>query len=160
MGVQVDKAGRDHEASGVDHPLGATKRGADSRDLAVHHRHVANGIRYMEKAPMLYWSLAASYRIFGIGEWSAHLPLMLAVLALVLATYVLGRYVYGEAGGLYAGIALVTSLGIYIYTRFLIPEVMIALWLTLGYYFFLRALEEEQNRERGFGVPTGVRVQL
>jgi hypothetical protein len=103
-----------------------------------------NGIRYMEKAPMLYWSLAASYRIFGIGEWSAHLPLMLTVLALVLATYLLGRYVYGEAGGLYAAVALVTSLGIYIYTRFLIPEVMIALWLTLGYYFFLRALEEEQ----------------
>ncbi len=86
-----------------------------------------NGIRYMEKAPMLYWSEAVSYRIFVIGEWSAHLPLMLAVLALVLATYVLGRYVYGEAGGLYAGVALVTSLGIYIYTRFLIPEVMIAL---------------------------------
>jgi 4-amino-4-deoxy-L-arabinose transferase-like glycosyltransferase len=103
-----------------------------------------NGIRYMEKAPMLYWSLAASYRLFGIGEWSAHLPLMLTVLALVLATYVLGRYVYGEAGGLYAGVALVTSLGIYIYTRFLIPEVMIALWLTLGYYFFLRALDEER----------------
>jgi 4-amino-4-deoxy-L-arabinose transferase-like glycosyltransferase len=103
-----------------------------------------NGIRYMEKAPMLYWSLAASYRIFGIGEWSAHLPLMLTVLALVLATYVLGRYVYGEVGGLYAGVVLVTSLGIYIYTRFLIPEVMIALWLTLGYYLFLRALEEER----------------
>ena len=103
-----------------------------------------NGIRYMEKAPFLYWSLAVSYKIFGIGEWSAHLPLMLTVLALVLATYVLGRHVYGEAGGLYAGVALVTSLGIYIYTRFLIPEVMIALWLTLGYYFFLRTLEEER----------------
>ncbi|MBZ5611938.1 MAG: glycosyltransferase family 39 protein [Acidobacteriia bacterium] len=103
-----------------------------------------DGIRYMEKAPMLYWSLAASYRIFGIAAWSARLPLMLGVIALVLATYVLGRHVYGEAGGLYAGAALVTSLGVYIYTRFLIPEVMIALWLTLGYYFFLRSLEEER----------------
>ena len=102
-----------------------------------------NGIRYMEKAPLLYWSLAASCRIFGIADWSARLPLMLGVIALVLAAYVLGRYVYGEAGGLYAGVALVTSLGVYIYTRFLIPEVLVALWLTLGYYFFLRSLEEE-----------------
>src|ERR1700726_1394071 len=39
---------------------------------------------------------------------------------------------------------LVTSLGVYIYTRFLIPEVLIALWLTLGYYFFLRSLEGER----------------
>lgn len=102
-----------------------------------------DGIRYMEKAPMLYWTLASSYRIFGIADWSARLPLTFGVIALVLATYFLGRYVYGEAGGLYAGVALVTSLGVYIYTRFLIPEVLIALWLTLGYYFFLRLLEEE-----------------
>jgi 4-amino-4-deoxy-L-arabinose transferase-like glycosyltransferase len=116
------------------------------REMVLRHDWVTiytNGIRYMEKAPMLYWSLAASYRIFGIGEWSARFPLMLGVLALVLATYALGRHAYGEAAGLYAGVAVVTSLGVYIYTRFLIPEVLIALWLTLGYYFFLRALEEE-----------------
>ena len=72
------------------------------------------------------------------------MPLVLGVLALVLATYRLGRYVYGEAGGLYAGIALSTSLGLYIFTRFLIPEVLVALWLTLGYHFFLQSLEEER----------------
>jgi 4-amino-4-deoxy-L-arabinose transferase-like glycosyltransferase len=117
------------------------------REIVQRHDWVTiytNGIRYMEKAPLLYWSLAASYRMFGIGDWSARLPLMLGVLALVFATYVLGRYVYGEAGGLYAGAALVTSLGVYIYTRFLIPEVLVALWITLGYYFFLRSLEEER----------------
>jgi len=117
------------------------------REMALRNDWVTiytNGIRYMEKAPLLYWSLAASYRIFGIQEWSARLPLMLGVIALVLATYVLGRRVYGEAGGLYSGVTLVTSLGIYIYTRFLIPEVLIGLWLTLSYYFFLRALEQER----------------
>jgi len=103
-----------------------------------------NGFRYLEKAPVMYWSLATSYEIFGVGDWSTRLPLMLGVLALVLATYRLGRYAYGAAGGLYAGVALVTSLGLYIFTRFLIPEVLVALWLTLGYYFFLRSLEEER----------------
>ncbi|HVO79506.1 MAG TPA: glycosyltransferase family 39 protein [Terriglobales bacterium] len=103
-----------------------------------------DGIRYMEKAPLFFWGIAASDKIFGVGEWSARLPLMLGVLALVLATYVLGRHVYGEVGGFYAGLGLVTSLGVYIYTRFLIPEVLIGLWFTLGYYFFLRALEEER----------------
>jgi 4-amino-4-deoxy-L-arabinose transferase-like glycosyltransferase len=117
------------------------------REMALRNDWVTihtNGIRYMEKAPLLYWSLAASYRIFGVGEWSTRFPLMLDVIALAFATYLLGRHVYGEAGGLYAGLVVVTSLGIYIYTRFLIPEVLIALWFTLGYYFFLRALEEEQ----------------
>jgi 4-amino-4-deoxy-L-arabinose transferase-like glycosyltransferase len=103
-----------------------------------------NGFRYLEKAPLMYWTLATSYKIFGISNWSTRLPLMLGVLALVLATYRLGRYVYGEAGGLYAAVALATSLGLFIFTRFLIPEVLVALWLTLGYYFFSRSLEEER----------------
>jgi 4-amino-4-deoxy-L-arabinose transferase-like glycosyltransferase len=118
-----------------------------AREMIQRHDWVTlytNGFRYLEKAPLMYWTLAASYKIFGVGTWSTRLPLMLAVLALVLATYQLGRYVYGAAGGLYAGVVLLTSLGLYIYTRFLIPEVLVALWMTLGYYFVLRAVEEEQ----------------
>ncbi|MGA9981362.1 MAG: glycosyltransferase family 39 protein [Candidatus Sulfotelmatobacter sp.] len=118
-----------------------------AREMLLRHDWVTlytNGFRYLEKAPLMYWSLATSYRIFGISDWSTRLPLMLGVLALVLATYRLGRYVYGEAGGLYAGVALATSLGLFIFTRFLIPEVLVALWLTLGYYFFLRSLEDER----------------
>ena len=118
-----------------------------AREMLQRHDWVTlytNGFRYLEKAPLMYWTMATSYRIFGIGDWSTRLPLMLGVLALVLATYGLGRYVYGAAGGMYAGGALVTSLGLYIFTRFLIPEVLVALWLTLGYYFFLRSLEEER----------------
>ncbi len=38
---------------------------------------------------------------------------------------------------------LVTSIGPYIFTRFLIPDALVALWLTISYYFFLRSLEEE-----------------
>ena len=118
-----------------------------AREMLQRHDWVTlytNGFRYLEKAPLLYWSLATSYQFLGVSEWSTRLPLMAGVLALVFATYRLGRYAYGEAGGLYAGVALVTSLGLFIFTRFLIPEVLVALWLTLGYYLFLKSLEEEQ----------------
>src|ERR1700735_4459673 len=118
-----------------------------AREMLLRHDWVTmytNGLRYLEKAPLMYWGLATSYKVFGISDWSTRLPLMLGVLALVLATYRLGRYVYGEAGGRYAAVALATSLGLFIFTRFLIPEVLVALWLTLGYYFFSRSLEEER----------------
>jgi 4-amino-4-deoxy-L-arabinose transferase-like glycosyltransferase len=117
-----------------------------AREMLVRHDWVTmytNGIRYLEKAPLMYWSLASSYSIFGISDWSTRLPLMLGVLALLLATYGLGRYAYGEMAGLYAGVVLATSIGPYIFTRFLIPDVLVGLWLTLGYYFFFRSLEEE-----------------
>jgi 4-amino-4-deoxy-L-arabinose transferase-like glycosyltransferase len=118
-----------------------------AREMLQRHDWVTlytNGFRYLEKAPLMYWSLATSYKIFGISNWSTRFPLVLGLLALVLATYRLARHVYGEAGGFYAGGALVTSLGLFIFTRFLIPEVLVALWLTLGYQFFLQSLEEER----------------
>lgn len=134
-----------------------------AREMVQRHDWVTlytNGFRYLEKAPLMYWSLAVSYKIFGVGNWSTRFPLMLGVLALVIATYRLGRSVYGEAGGLLAGIVLVTSLGLFIFTRFLIPEVLVALWLTLGYDFFLRCLEERPSRMVfwGFAVTCALNV--
>ena len=117
-----------------------------AREMLQRHDWVTmytNGLRYLEKAPLMYWGLATSYEVFGISDWSTRLPLMLGVLAMVLATYGLGRFSFGERGGLYSGIALVTSIGPYIFTRFLIPDVLVGLWLTISYYFFLRSLEED-----------------
>ena len=103
----------------------------------------ANGVRYLEKAPLMYWGVATSFRLFGVGEWSARLPLAIGVLALLLATYWLGRRTYGELGGLYSALVLSTAVGPYIYTRFLIPDILVGLWLTLGLTFFLKTLAED-----------------
>jgi 4-amino-4-deoxy-L-arabinose transferase-like glycosyltransferase len=117
-----------------------------AREMLLRHDWVTmytNGFRYLEKAPLMYWGLASSYKLFGISDWSTRLPLMLGFLALVLATYWLGRHAFGERGGFYSGLALVTSIGPYIFTRFLIPDVLVGLWLVISYFFFLRSLEEE-----------------
>src|SRR5437763_12088546 len=106
--------------------------------------HINDGFRYLEKAPLLYWTVAASFKLFGVHEWSARLPIALGVLALLLVVYRLGRRVYGEEGGLYAALALATGCGPVIYTRFLIPDMMVGLWLALGFDFFLTTLEQER----------------
>ena len=33
------------------------------------------------KIPLIYWMMAASYRIFGVNDWAARLPVALAVIA-------------------------------------------------------------------------------
>ena len=117
-----------------------------AREMLYRHDWVTlytNGIRYLEKAPMMYWTIATSYRLFGVSDWSTRLPLMLGVLGLLFTTYKLGKYAYGDSGGLYAAAVLATSIGPYIFTRFLIPDVLVGLWLAIGYLFFLRSLDEE-----------------
>jgi 4-amino-4-deoxy-L-arabinose transferase-like glycosyltransferase len=117
-----------------------------AREMVLRHDWVTlhiNGVRYLEKAPLMYWAIAASFKLFGVHDWSARLPLVLAVGALIAGTFVFGRRFFGDLGGFYAALAIATGPGIYIYTRFLIPDVLVALWLELGLFFFLAGYEQK-----------------
>jgi 4-amino-4-deoxy-L-arabinose transferase-like glycosyltransferase len=118
-----------------------------AREMLLRHDWVtlyANGLRYLEKAPLMYWGVAASFTAFGISEGAARFPLVLGMLSLILVTYFLGKRIYGARAGFYAALVLGTAVGPYIYTRFLIPDILVGLWLTLGFGFFLRTLEEDR----------------
>ncbi len=105
----------------------------------------ANGIRYLEKAPLMYWSMGLSFTLFGPRDWAARLPLALYTLALILVTYGLGRRLFAsDIAGFYSALILLTSFGIFLYTRIMIPDVIVCLWLTLAVYFFWRSLEQER----------------
>src|SRR5437899_734977 len=83
-----------------------------AREMVQRHDWVTlytDGIRYLEKAPFMYWGVAASYELFGVKDWSTRLPMVLGVLALLLATYWLGKLAYGERAGFYSAVVLVTS---------------------------------------------------
>jgi 4-amino-4-deoxy-L-arabinose transferase-like glycosyltransferase len=118
-----------------------------SREILLNHDWVTlyvDGIRYLAKAPLMYWLVAISYKLFGVSEWQTRLPLALGVLGLACSVYLFGRRVFGREAGFYAALITVTSPGFYVFTRFLIPEVMVAMFLTLGLYFFLVACEQEE----------------
>ncbi|ODU55611.1 MAG: phospholipid carrier-dependent glycosyltransferase [Acidobacteriales bacterium 59-55] len=111
-----------------------------AREMLVRHDWVtlyANGIRYLEKAPLLYWSMAASFKAFGVHTAAARLPLALAVLALALAIEAFARRAFGSVrAGLYAVLILLSSFGIFIFTRITIPDVAVCLWLTLALFCY------------------------
>lgn len=118
-----------------------------AREMLVRHDWVTlyvNGLRYLEKAPLMYWGMDISYKLFGVSDWAARIPLALGMLAILLATYALGKRNLNGRAGLYAAVALGLSFGPYIFTRILIPDILIGLWLTLGFYFFLQGVEQKQ----------------
>jgi len=123
-----------------------------AREMVEHNDWVTlkinDGFRYLEKAPLMYWLVAASYKVFGVHDWSARLPIALGMLALLLVVYRIGRRFYGDEGGLYAALALATGFGPFIYTRFMIPEMLVALWLALGFDFFLTSLEQSERGDQ------------
>ena len=123
-----------------------------AREMVEHNDWVTlkinDGFRYLEKAPLMYWCVAASFKLIGVHDWSARLPIALGVLALLLVVYRIGRRFYGEEGGLYAALALATGFGPFIFTRILIPDMLVGLWLALGFDFFLTTLEQADAGEK------------
>jgi 4-amino-4-deoxy-L-arabinose transferase-like glycosyltransferase len=100
-----------------------------------------NGVRYLEKAPLPYWLVAVSYRVFGVNEFATRLPMALSVLMLGVLAVVWGRRAFGERAGIYAGLFVYTSAGVFLFTRILIPDVLLSLFIAASLYFFLTALE-------------------
>src|SRR6266851_1282517 len=98
-----------------------------------------DGIRYLEKAPLHYWMVAVSYKLFGQGAFQTRLPLVLSVVGLVLMVYFLARRWFGETAAFYSGLVICTSVGTWLFTRVMVPEAIFALELTALFYLFLRA---------------------
>ena len=111
-----------------------------AREMLLRHDWVtlyANGIRYLEKAPILYWSMALSFRLFGVSTAAARLPIALTVLTLALLLEAFARKTFASTrAGLYAGLIILSSFGIFIFTRITIPDADVCLWLTLALYAF------------------------
>ena len=100
-----------------------------------------NGVRYLEKAPLPYWLVAGSYHLFGINEFATRLPMALSVLALGLLAYVWARSAFDERTGIYAALFVFTAAGVFLFTRILIPDVLLSALIAASLYFFLTALE-------------------
>jgi 4-amino-4-deoxy-L-arabinose transferase-like glycosyltransferase len=69
-----------------------------------------NGIKYFEKPPLQTWMNAATFAVFGLGEWQARLWTGLCGLGGVLLTGYAGRRVFGARAGFYAALVLGSSL--------------------------------------------------
>jgi len=102
-----------------------------------------NGVRYLEKAPLPYWTVAFCYHIFGVNEFAARLPMALSVLLLGVLAVVWGGRAFGERAGVYAGLFVYTSAGVFLFTRILIPDVLLSLLIAASLYFFVIALEPD-----------------
>src|SRR5262245_57348639 len=105
-----------------------------------------NGVAYLEESPLGYWLSASSYSIFGVRAWAARLPLHLAVIALCWITLRFGSWAFGRSAGFYSGLALTTCVGLFLFTRIIIPDAILTLTITIALWGFLRALEKDEPR--------------
>jgi 4-amino-4-deoxy-L-arabinose transferase-like glycosyltransferase len=107
-----------------------------------------DGVPYLEKPALIYWAIALSYKIFGVHDWSARIPIALSALALCWVTAAFGIWAFGKRAGFYAGLCISTCVGLFLFTRVLIPDVTLTFTTALAMWSFLRAIDDEELRPR------------
>ncbi len=80
----------------------------------------------------------------GRTDWAARIPMVIAALVLAWITTAFGMWAFGRRAGFYAGLCISTCFGLFLFTRILIPDVMLTGSIALSMWAFLRAIDERE----------------
>jgi 4-amino-4-deoxy-L-arabinose transferase-like glycosyltransferase len=90
---------------------------------------VLHGEPYLDKPPLLYWLVMASYSVFGVHDWAARIVPCTAALLTMLVTYLWSRRVLGPRGGFLAGMMLCLSIRYVYLARMLTMDTLLCLFV-------------------------------
>jgi 4-amino-4-deoxy-L-arabinose transferase-like glycosyltransferase len=94
---------------------------------------------HLDKPPMTYWLVAVSIKIFGQNEWAVRLPVALAGISGVFATFLLGCSIGGRRVGIWSALILQSSLIYFVAARMLTPDILLTQFIVWSFYFFWRS---------------------
>jgi 4-amino-4-deoxy-L-arabinose transferase-like glycosyltransferase len=98
------------------------------------------------KPVMLYWLQRASYAAFGVSEFSARLPSVLAGWLAVLLTYELAQRMFSRDTGLLAGLVLVSVVQFGLLAHAATPDATLLLFTSLTFFAFWAGHAEGSRR--------------
>ena len=98
------------------------------------------------KPPLTYWLIAASASVFGLNEFGIRLPMILLTIGSVWLTYLLGKRLYGEKGGIYAMLIMAVSVQLMAVKQYASPEIPLTFFFTLTLYWFIKAYHDEKTK--------------
>ena len=117
-----------------------------------------DGIKYFEKPPLKYWLIAAFFKLFGVSDVVARLPMALFAVLLCWLTARMAAWSADPKTGLIAGLVLTTSVGLFLFTRVLISDVALTFTVAFALWSFLRALDAAEKRPRLWALLFGASV--
>ena len=95
-----------------------------AREMVASHNWLLptnNGIPRLQKPPLLYWAIIASYKILGVNEAAARLPVALAVVATVALIFLISEKLSDYWRGFIAGLIYLSFCGTFLLARIVMP---------------------------------------
>jgi dolichol-phosphate mannosyltransferase len=84
---------------------------------------------YLDKPPLLYWLVMASYSLFGVHDWAARLVPSGAAFLTLCTTYLWGRSILGQRGAFLAAMILTLSVRYLYLARMLTMDTLLCLFM-------------------------------
>jgi 4-amino-4-deoxy-L-arabinose transferase-like glycosyltransferase len=109
-----------------------------------------NGVPQLQAPPLVYWSIALSFKIFGVNATAARLPGALAVVASIALTFLVGERLAGYWRGFAAGLIHLCSAGTFVLGRLVTPDNVLALFVATAIYCAVRGYQRQKFRRRWF----------
>jgi 4-amino-4-deoxy-L-arabinose transferase-like glycosyltransferase len=94
------------------------------------------GHTWFEKPALLYWLIAASFKVFGVSEWSARLGPAICGVLTILALWCVGREM-DRSLGFWSLVVTASCLGLIVFSRAASFDVVVTMTTTWSLAFFL-----------------------
>jgi 4-amino-4-deoxy-L-arabinose transferase-like glycosyltransferase len=124
-----------------------------AREMVTSHNWLLptnNGIPRLQKPPLLYWLIIASYKILGVNEAAARLPVALAVVATVALIFLIGERLSDYWRGFIAGLIYLSFCGTFLLARIVMPEPLVTAFMAGAMFCGISGYERRRHRRSWF----------
>jgi 4-amino-4-deoxy-L-arabinose transferase-like glycosyltransferase len=124
-----------------------------AREMAANHNWLLptnNGIPRLQKPPLLYWLIIASYKVLGVTEAAARLPVALAVVATVALIFLIGEKLTDYWRGFIAGLVYLSFCGTFLLARIVMPEPLVSVFMAGAMFCGICGYERKRYRRAWF----------
>ncbi len=109
-----------------------------------------DGVPRLQKPPLLYWLIIASYKAFGVKAGAARLPIALSVVVTTGLIFLIGERLRDFWHGFLAGLIYLTSAGSFLLGRIVMPEPLFSAFIAGGIFCAVNGYQRRDHRALSF----------
>lgn len=119
------------------------------REMIESHDYINPTFNYrvrLNKPPLSYWIVTPFYQVLGVSEASERLPIVLGAMIMIATAYALGRLLFSIEAGLLGAIGLAAAPRFLMFSRRIMIDVYLAMFMSLALLMFVLAERRLERR--------------
>jgi 4-amino-4-deoxy-L-arabinose transferase-like glycosyltransferase len=124
-----------------------------AREMVESHQWLLptnDGVPRLQKPPLLYWLIIASFKLFGVSAAAARLPIALCIVATAALIFLIGEKLSDYWRGFLAALIFLCTCGTFLLARIVMPEPVFSAFVTAAIFFGLCGYQRRRLRRVWF----------